>query len=89
MKPNTGKAERMIRSGLGLLVTAIGAYTLFVNLWVGVFIVAVGVFTIGEGITGWTFLRAFWGTSSAPGSTEVPEVAYSLLWDTTGRSDDK
>ncbi len=63
MKPNSGKAERIVRFALGLLIAAIGAFTLYASPWVGAFIAAVGIFTLYEGITGWSFLRAFWGTS--------------------------
>lgn len=59
MKPNSGKAERIVRSGLGLVITAIGAFTLFANLWLGLFVVAVGLFTVYEGLSGWTMLREF------------------------------
>lgn len=59
MKPNSGKAERIVRFGLGLVISAIGAYTLIVNLWLGIFIIAVGVFTVYEGLSGWTLLREF------------------------------
>jgi hypothetical protein len=59
MKPNSGKPERIIRFGLGLVISAIGSYTLLVNLWLGVFIIGVGVFTVYEGLSGWTMLREF------------------------------
>jgi len=75
MKPNSGKAERIVRFGLGLLISAIGSYTLFVNLWLGIFVIAVGVFTVYEGLSGWTMLREFIPYVSNP-EPEKEEIEF-------------
>ena len=48
--------ERAVRSGLGIVIVAIGAYTVLVNLWLGLFVLGVGAFTIFEGYKGWTLV---------------------------------
>jgi len=54
MKQYLSGAERKVRSGLGIVIVAIGAYTILVNLWLGLFVLGVGAFTIYEGYAGWT-----------------------------------
>jgi len=48
--------ERVVRSGLGIVIVAIGAYAVLVNLWLGLFVLGVGAFTIFEGYKGWTLV---------------------------------
>jgi hypothetical protein len=76
MKQNLSRSERIIRSGLGLVIVAVGIYGVLVNLWLGLFILAVGAFTIYEGYAGWTLVAVLAEAWIRPGggSLEMPPM---------------
>ena len=76
MKQNLSRAERIIRAGLGLVIVAVGLYGLLVNLWLGLFVLAVGAFTVYEGYAGWTLAAALAEAWIRPdgGSLDMPPI---------------
>lgn len=74
MKQNLSRLDRIFRSGLGLVIVAVGIYGVFVNLWLGLFILGVGVFTVYEGYAGWTLVAVLAESWIRPdgGSLEMP-----------------
>jgi Inner membrane protein YgaP-like, transmembrane domain len=76
MKQNLSRTERILRSGLGLVVVAVGVYGVFVNLWLGLFILGVGIFTVYEGYAGWTLVAVLTESWVKPegGSLEMPGI---------------
>jgi|AGTN01.3.fsa_nt_gi Protein of unknown function (DUF2892). len=61
MEQILGRAERILRAGIGLVIVAIGIYTVAVNLMLGLFVIGVGAFTFFEGVKGWTLI--YWLTN--------------------------
>ena len=59
MKQNSGRTERIVRFIMGMVIAAIGAYTIFHSMWLGLIVLGVGAFTVFEGLSGWTLLRAY------------------------------
>lgn len=41
---------------MGLIIVPVGVYGFMFNWLLGLFVLGVGVFTIFEGVTGWTFV---------------------------------
>lgn len=76
MKQNLSSSERIIRSGLGLVIVAVGIYGVFVNLWLGLFVLGAGVFTVYEGYAGWTLVAALADSWIRPdgGNLEMPGI---------------
>jgi len=58
MKQNLSEAERKIRLGLGILISAIGAYALLFSWRLGLIVLGVGVFTTYEGYARWALAGA-------------------------------
>jgi hypothetical protein len=76
MKQYLSSRDRKIRAFLGLVIVAVGAYGLLVNLWLGLFVLGVGIFTIYEGITRWTLVAALADAWIRPegGSLDMPGI---------------
>ena len=76
MKQYLSRTERILRAGLGLVVVAVGIYGVFVNLWLGLFVLGVGAFTVYEGFAGWTLVAALTESWVKPdgGSLEMPGI---------------
>ncbi len=78
MKQILSRSERILRTFMGLIIVAVGIYGSSYTLLLGLFVLAVGGFTIFEGITGWTFVGSLANRWIKPegGSFEVPEVKW-------------
>jgi hypothetical protein len=76
MKQNLSRAERTGRTGLGLVIVAVGVYGLLVNLWLGLFVLGVGALTVYEGYAGWTFVAMLAEAWIRPegGNLEMPPI---------------
>jgi hypothetical protein len=76
MKQNLSRAERILRTGLGLVIVAVGIYGVFVNLWLGLFVLGVGVFTVYEAYAGWTLVALMAESWIRPGggNLEMPGI---------------
>jgi hypothetical protein len=74
MKQNLSRTERIFRAGLGLVVVAVGIYGVFVNLWLGMFVLGVGIFTVYESFAGWTLVALLTESWVRPdgGNLEMP-----------------
>ena len=61
---------------MGLIIVAVGIYGSMYNLPLGVFVLAVGGFTIFEGISGWTFVGSLANRWIRPegGNLDMPDV---------------
>ena len=77
MEQILGRAERMLRAGIGLVIVAIGVYAVTVNLLLGLFVLGVGAFTIFEGVKGWTLIYELtnrWVTAGGDGGIEFRRI---------------
>jgi heme A synthase len=67
MRPNIGARDRMVRFGIGVILTAIGIYVTYrINAWVGALIVLLGAFSIFEALYGWCVVYALLGKNTCP-----------------------
>jgi hypothetical protein len=76
MKQILSRTERILRTLMGLIIVAVGIYGVMYNPPLGLFVLAVGGFTILEGITGWTFVGSLANAWIKPegGSLELSGV---------------
>ena len=76
MKQYLSRVERVIRTCLGLVVVAVGVYGVFVSLWLGLFVLGVGAFTVYEGLSGWTLVAMLTESWVRPdgGNLEMPGI---------------
>lgn len=60
MKPNLRRAERALWTLLGMVIVGVGVFGLLTNtsVWIAAFVVGVGLFTVYEGVSGWSLVRA-------------------------------
>ena len=81
MKQNLSRTERILRAGLGLVVVAVGIYGVFVNLWLGLFVLGVGAFTVYEGYAGWTLVAILSESWIRPGggNLDMPGIGKQKL----------
>jgi hypothetical protein len=67
MRPNIGARDRMIRFGIGVILSAVGIYvTYWINIWVGALVVLIGAFSILEALYGWCVIYALLGKNTCP-----------------------
>jgi hypothetical protein len=66
---------------MGLVILAVGIYGVMVNLWLGLFILGVGVFTVYEGYAGWTLVAVLTEAWIRPdgGNMEIPGLKEQKL----------
>ncbi len=74
---------------MGLMIVAVGVYTLFVSLWLGAFILAFGAFTVYEGVSGGRFCGRSGGHRLSPDHLRLPVSVDDLLSDFSYYGDDK
>ncbi|HEY3273886.1 MAG TPA: DUF2892 domain-containing protein [Methanocella sp.] len=76
MKQNLSRTERILRTGLGFLIVAFGVFAILVNLWLGLIVLGVGVFTVFEGYMGWTLVGMLAEAWIKPdgGNLEMPSI---------------
>lgn len=81
MKQNLSRGDRKIRACMGLVILAVGIYGVMVNLWLGLFILGVGVFTVYEGYAGWTLVAVLTEAWIRPdgGNMEIPGLKEQKL----------
>ncbi len=53
MKQNLSRNERILRTGMGLIIVAVGIYAVMVSLLPGLLVLGIGAFTVFEGCAGW------------------------------------